>query len=489
MYNRRASDSLMIRLGDVWDRKTRIHLAVALLVGLGLRLFFVLYLPATDADSELYEELGRNMVDYHVYAFDSGNGLVSTDVRMPGYPFFLAALYVFFGTSERAILVAQAFVDLASCVLLAVLAASLAPKWSRRRVTIAAIWLGATCPFVANYAADALSEVLATCFTTAALLLLVWADQAESEILAVRRKVGPQRLWFLGGVMVGLGALVRPEVPITLAGPALVLGVRWYRPANWSRLVRSGLLLAGGMLLPLLPWTARNWVTLHRVQFLTGRYFQMPGAFIPVGFYTWTHTWLITYKEVDNVLNRLELAPLNIENFPSYAFDSPAERAQVQTLLEDQHQNAFVFSPAADAQFSQLARQRTARNPARTYFTVPLRRCLTLWFTPRTELLPYEGHWWPLVRPWGDYDLDFVVGLLFFGLNLFYVGLAAGGAWSMWRTQGVVLLAAFCMARTVFIAVEHYTVEPRFVLPCIPAALALGALVWAKRPDPQASAG
>jgi 4-amino-4-deoxy-L-arabinose transferase-like glycosyltransferase len=489
MYDRRASNFPMIRLGDVWDRKTRIHLALALLVGLGLRLFFVLYLPAKDSDTELYEELGRNMVDEHVYAFDSGDGLVSTDVRMPGYPLFLAALYVFFGTSERAILIAQAFVDLATCVLLAVLAASLAPNESRRRVTIAAIWLGATCPFIANYAAVALSEVLATCFTTAALLLLIWADRAGSEIPAARRNIGPRQLWFLGGVVVGLGALVRPEVPITLGGPALVLGARWFRPADWPRLIRTGLLLAGGMLLPLLPWTARNWITLHKVQFLTGRYFQMPGAFIPVGFYTWTHTWLVSYKEVDNVLNRLELLPLNIEDFPSYAFDSPGERAQVQTLLEDQHRNAFVFSPEADSQFSQLARQRTARNPARTYFTVPFRRCVTLWFTPRTELLPYEGHWWPLVRPWEDYDLDFAVGLLFFALNFFYVALALGGAWTMWRTQGVALLVAFCMVRTVFIAVEHYTVEPRFVLPCIPAALALGALAWARRPNPQAPVG
>ena len=123
-----ASDNPMIRLGDVWDRKTRIHLALALLVGLGLRLFFVLHLPAQDSDTALYEELGRNMVDIHAYAFDSGDGLVSTDVRMPGYPFFLGILYVFFGTSERAVLVAQAFVDLGACVLLMLLAASLAPN-------------------------------------------------------------------------------------------------------------------------------------------------------------------------------------------------------------------------------------------------------------------------------------------------------------------------------------------------------------------------
>ena len=477
----------MKRLAGVWDRRTRIHLVLALLAGLGLRLFFVLHLPASDSDTELYEELARNMVDYHVYAFESGDGLVPTGVRMPGYPAFLAVVYVSFGTSQRAILVAQAFVDLTTCVLLALLAASLAKNGAARRVAIAAVWLGATCPFVANYAAVGLSEVLATCLTTAALLLVVWADQAECEIAAVRQKPGPRQLWFLAGVMVGLGALVRPEGPITLGGPALVLAVRWLRPANWPRLFRTGLLLAAGMLLPLVPWAARNWITLHKVEFLTGRYFQMPGALIPEGFYAWTHTWLVSYKEVDNVLNRLELAPLNIEAFPSYAFDSPGEREQVQTLLEDQHRNEFVFSPEADSRFSELAGQRTARNPARTYFTVPLRRCLALWFTPRTELLPYEGHWWPVVRPWEDYDLDFVVGLLFAGLNFFYAGLAMAGAWVMRRTPGVAHLAAFCVVRTVFIAVVHYTVEPRFVLPCVPAALALAALVWAKRVTPPAA--
>jgi hypothetical protein len=149
--------------------------------------------------------------------------------------------------------------------------------------------------------------------------------------------------------------------------------------------------------------------------------------------------------------------------------------------LEDQHKS-FVFSPEADAQFSELARERTARHPLRTYLTVPFQRSLTLWFTPRTELLPYAGNWWPPFRQWRDYDLDFAIGLLYATLNFFYAGLALAGSFLMRRQRGVAFLAAFIVARTVFIAVGHFTVEPRFVLPCVPAVLALGALVWARRP-------
>jgi hypothetical protein len=65
-------------------------------------------------------------------------------------------------------------------------------------------------------------------------------------------------------------------------------------------------------------------------------------------------------------------------------------------------------------------------------------------------------------------------------LNFLYAGLALAGAFRLWRQDGVALLATFLLARTLFIAVGHYTVEPRFVLPGIPAVLALGALVWAR---------
>ncbi|MGB6429318.1 MAG: glycosyltransferase family 39 protein [Candidatus Acidiferrales bacterium] len=471
----------MTLIRDLWNPATRRNFAIALLLGLLLRLYFVFYLPMFDIDTVMYEALGHNIVLHHAYAYLKGQTLVPTDVRVPGYPLFISVIYIFFGNSQRAILVAQAFVDLGTCVLISILAASLAPERSRTRVAIAAVWLAATCPFVANYTASALTEVLATLFSAAALLVLVWADQSEPGPGGAARKPGSWRLWFFGGVIVGLGSLVRPETPIMLAAPALVLAVRWCKPSDWARLVRTGLLLAVGLLTPLLPWAARNWITLHEVQFLTARYIDMPGSYIPVGFYAWTHTWMVSYADVDNVLNRLEHEPINITDFPSYAFDSAEERTRVETLLVDQHQNSFVFSPAADAQFAELARERTARDPLRTYVSVPLRRGLTLWFTPRTEMLPYEGQWWPPIRPWSEYDMDFAVGLLFTMLNYFYAGLALAGAYLMRKQRGVALLVVFIIVRTAFIAIEHFTVEPRFVLPCVPAVLALAALVWARR--------
>lgn len=472
----------MTLLRDLWSRETGKHLVFALLAGFILRLFFVLYLPVADFDTILYEDLSHNVVQHHAYAYTSESGdLVPADVRVPGYPLFLSALYIFFGDSQRAIFIAQILVDLATCILVALLAASLAPERSRKRVEIAALWLGATCPFVANYTAAALTEVLATFLTTAALLFLVWADQREPETRDSPRKTGVGKLWFFGGVLVGFGALVRPEVPIMLAAPALVLAARWYKPADWPRLARAGILLAAGLLAVLSPWAVRNWITLHKVQFLTARNIEMPGSYIPLGFYAWTHTWMVSCDGVDQVFNKLEHEPLQIADFPAYAFDSADERARVQALLPDQNNDSFSFTPVADAQFSELARERTARHPLRTYFTVPVGRSLALWFTPRTELLPYAGNWWPPIRDWGDYDEDFWVGILYTSLNYFYAGLAIAGAYLMRRRRGVALLPVFVLARTLFISGWHFTIEPRFVLECVPAVLALAALVFAKR--------
>jgi hypothetical protein len=479
---RAIPDSSMICIPEVWNRDTRKHIAIALLVGLLLRLFIVIYLPTADADADLYKDLAQNLVEMHAYSYQPGTGvLLPTDARMPGYPLFLSAVYVFFGTSQRAILIAQVFVDLCTVLLVALLAASLSPAPLRKRVTIAAIWLAATCPFVANYASDSLPEVLATFFTTAAVLVLVWACQSEFAVTDPVTKPRPALLWFLGGVIVGLGSLVRPEVPITLAGPVVVLTVMWSKPANWMRLARTGLILGLGFVIPLLPWAARNWITLHKVEFLTARNFNMGNSFIPVGFYAWTHTWLVYSSQTETVMNRLENEPLNMSDIPSWAFDSAEERMHVEKLLQEQHNEYFQFSPQADAQFAALARERTARHPFRTYFTVPFERALSLWFTPRTELLPYEGRLWPPIERWRNDHLDFLTGVLFNALNFFYAGLALAGAYLFRQKPAIALIMVFIVVRTMFIAVSHYTVEPRFVIECVPAMLAIAALAWARR--------
>jgi hypothetical protein len=153
---------------------------VALVAGLCLRLFFVLRFPANSGDTVLYEQMASNWLLHHVYAMDVGGQITPVDLRMPGYPIFLAIVYAITGRTGDAahlpLMITQVFVDLASCVLIAGLAAILALMVSdqapARRVFVAGIWLAALCPFTANYTAVTLTEVFAIFFTAAALIPL-----------------------------------------------------------------------------------------------------------------------------------------------------------------------------------------------------------------------------------------------------------------------------------------------------------------------------
>ena len=457
----------------------------AALAGLGLRLFLILHFPAESDDTRVYDELARNWLDHRVYGLFVNGHLMPADLRAPGYPAFLAAIYVLFGRTHLAVRLVQAVLDLVTCFLTAALAARLAPQRQRQRVTRAALWLAATCPFLANYAAVPLTEVLAAFLTATALFVFVtpWrpVDGPPRDPLVVVQA----RQWFLGGALVGLGALVRPEAPPVLVAVALVLSWRWRRPADWRNLLRAGALMAAGFVLPLLPWGARNWSTLHEVQFLAPRYSQMRGEYVPRGFNAWTRTWLVRFRDVYLSTWKLEKEPLEFDELPASAFDTSDERARVAALL-DQYNDALSVTPEWDRAFAELARERTARHPLRTYLWVPLGRAATLWFTPRVELLPYSGHVWPLRGKWREDPMDVSVTGGFFLLNCFYVGLALWGArraaiGARSSEQGheprglaLALLCTFLIVRTIFFT-QIETPEPRYVLVCFPALLALAA--------------
>jgi len=450
--------------------KMRKHLLLAALVGLSLRLFFIWYFPAEAGDTALYEDLARNWADHRVYGVFLDGQLTPVDLRMPGYPAFLAAIYTGFGRTRLAVMLAQAVLDLATCFLTAALAAQLAPALLRGRMSIAALWLAATCPFVANYTAVSLTEVLATFLTTAALLVFLRAED------------GSPGEWLFAALLVGLGTLVRPETPLLLAGVALVLALRWRRPADWPKLLRTGALIVAGLFIPLAPWAARNWYSLHKVQLLAPFYSQLPEEFVPRGFNAWTRTWLVRFRDVYLVPWKLGDEPIRIDDLPASAFDSAQERARVAALLE-QYNATLSISPELDREFRELARERAARHPLRTYLWIPLERAATLWFTPRIELLPYSGHVWPLARQWKEDSVDFSVTAGFGVLNYIYVGLALAGAWRAARRQNqqdssgrwaLALVVSFILIRTAFFT-QVDTPEPRYLLECFPALLAIAA--------------
>jgi hypothetical protein len=460
----------------------RTNITLAALAGLGLRAFLALNFPATDSgDSPFYIELAWNWLKRSVYGFPVYGRLTPVDMRTPGYPAFLAAIFAFAGHSLRALMLAQVAVDLATCFLVALIASRLAPAACRQRATIAAWWLAALCPFTANYTAAILTETLITFFTALTILILLEALASDSQArVAPVLASAHSSPWFLGGIIAGFGTLVRPETPLVLFAAGLALVGRWWSLAEWPKLIRATVLMGLGLLLPLVPWAARNWHTLHDVQFLAPRYSLLPGEFEPLGFDGWTKTWLWRFGDVYLTLWRINEEPISIDDIRASAFDSPQERSRVADLLDD-YSDTLTITREQDQAFGAIARERTARHPLRTYLKIPFLRSLTLWFTPRVELLPFSGHLFPVSEKWDEDRTDFLVTLGLVLVNAFYVALALAGAWMARKRPGWSFLVLFILVRTLFFSAFVESPEPRYMLECFPALLALAAQAFCAR--------
>jgi hypothetical protein len=459
------------------------HMVAALLVGLTLRLFFVAHFSPFAGDSQFYRELARNWLDHGVYGRFFLGQLIPVDMRMPGYPAFLAAVYAVFGRADKTVMLVQVAIDIATCVLAAMIAARIAPARKKTLVATAALWMAALCPFTANYTAVVLTEVLATFLTTLGIFVFVCILTHPSVDLPAR-SFGRNSLlcaagWFLlAGALVGVGTLVRPETPLLLIAMVLALCIRWRRTVDWPKLALATSWMVAGLLLTLMPWAVRNARTLGHDEFLAPRYAETQNDFVPRGFYKWTGTWMVQFEDAYLAPWKLGKAPILIDTLPSSAFDSADERVRVEDLLSRYNTN-LQMNPSLDHEFALIARERTTRRPMRTYLFIPAARAIVIWFTPRIELLPYSGKLWPLDEKWRANPSDFGVTLGFGLLNFIYVVLACVGAWRCRTHPALIFLIAFVAIRTALLT-QLQTVEPRYVVVCFPALMAVGAQAWAR---------
>lgn len=464
-----------------------------LLAGAALRLLFVFQYPATGGDTILYEQFAANWLKLGKLAMDIDGQPTPVDLRMPGYPAFLAIIYALTGrTGEHAripLMIAQTLVDLATCVLVAAIAMVLARLCTEthkaNRVFLFALWLAVLCPFTANYVAVPLTEVWATFFTALAfvLLVLVATRVADHAVFWPRGKELPDKevpkVAALAGFAVGLGTLMRPEAPLLLI-TTFVAFAFWMLPqGHLRRWLRLCFIMGVACLVPLVPWTIRNAITLHEFQPLTPKDTTLPSEVDPKGFIAWERTWMYRVRDNYLVAWKLNDDEIHMEDIPDSAFDTPEERQRVAMVL-DRYDDEITWTVEEDAIFAQLARERTARHPLRTYLIVPWRRAVRIWFTPRIELVPVSGHVFPLAYQREEDPVDQEVTMLFFLGNVFYVSLALWGAWKLWRCPAarpaLVVLALYMVVRTAFLTTLE-TPEPRYVLVCFPAVLALGSLV------------
>jgi 4-amino-4-deoxy-L-arabinose transferase-like glycosyltransferase len=440
--------------------------AAALLAGLALRLWWVYRFGQTTNDTRIYGEFARNLMEFRVYGFNNiVHGVLMTPsptlIRLPGYPLFLALCFKLFGMENYiAVMLVQVAIDLWSCLLLAGVAA----RVFGRRTGFAALWLAALCPFTANYVALALTETLT-----------LWCMALAFYALARWREGGAAMNRWLGaiGFALAYAILLRPEQGMLAAAivPAMLwIGGRRYGVAA----LRPVLLVSVLTLLPLVPWTIRNWRVFHVFEPLAPRYATDPGDLINYGYQRWYRTWAIDYASTENFYWAYDGSPLQIADLPDRAFDSNAQYAATAALLADYNQTDNP-SAALDARFDAIGRERIHADPLRYYLELPVARVINMAFRPRTEFLPIPDEWWKFAKP--DKAKDWFA-LAYAALNIVFYVLAGITIWRRrsWRQHQPLLwamIASIAMRAALLLTLDNS--EDRYTLEFYPVLIVLAA--------------
>jgi 4-amino-4-deoxy-L-arabinose transferase-like glycosyltransferase len=341
-------------------------LAVSVLAFLA-RVPFILFSPTTGGDNDIYSTVAQNILSgCGVSLSDPGSGACVPHFggnQGPGYPFFMAVVWLLSDYSDMAVRFVQAAVLAGTIGFAAYAFASLLKS---RGAGIALGIVLALSPLQLAWSRFLLTEALSLAAAIAffAVVLLSIRDDRL-------------RIFALGFVL-ALATFIRLDL-VTLTIPVAVLAFALHKPRT---AVSRGMAVALILALPWAAWTARNVaVGLDR---LYPTPMTMPhGARSPLGYASWVRTWLVYEYERPGALwgpNRFDYKSIYV---PDRAFASAAEKKQVTALLESLKAYEGKAIPAAiDDRFAELAAQRRARYPLQYYVINPAIRSMQLWANP-----------------------------------------------------------------------------------------------------------
>jgi dolichyl-phosphate-mannose-protein mannosyltransferase len=209
--------------------------------------------PVQD-DSIRYYFIAQSL--YRDHSFDSP--LVQRDdAYHPGSPLFHAGVwYLTGGVNPKASRIAAALLSALMIVFTYLLARRLVGPETRAGpiAGLGAALLIAVDPSSIDFYRSLMNEPLSSITIVGSVLAFLWAADGRSAWA-----------WALPGALIGLTVMFRPEAIVFGIALALVALVRiWRFGGREAGLGAAGALLLA-MALVLVPWTARNAVTLHRV--------------------------------------------------------------------------------------------------------------------------------------------------------------------------------------------------------------------------------
>jgi hypothetical protein len=440
-------------------------------IGVLLRLLFVLFPRPVDDDTWDYLELGHNLLHHGIYGMDAGADVSPSLFRLPAYPLLLATCEQLFARLwpvawVNAVFVLQLIADVAGGMLLA----SFARRHLSPRAAEIALALAMLCPFTAAYAAIAMTE----CLSVFAVALGVYAaGRALAAERDGKRDIGAL---LLAGSASALAMLLRPDGALLCA--ALAAGLFGYTVQMRAALQRGPRGIVSGLsataifglaaLLPLAPWTLRNWTEFHVFQPLAPRHLNDPGERYNAGFYRWLRTWSMEYVTTANVFWSIGSDPIDLADLPPRVFDTPAQREQTLRLIAEYNLHNSI-SPELDDRFAALAAERIHAHPLRYYVVLPVLRVADMALRPQTAVFYLDVFWWRWREHPGQTSWAILLGLI----NLAYVVAAVWGFLSR-RVPWAWMLGGYLLLRCLLLATMENP-EPRYMLECFPIFIVAAA--------------
>ncbi len=247
MEHSKADYSIEDRSKEMNLSKQTVIIIAIFLVGLLPRIFLAFNsaeIPASDALGYDHQAIGilegKGFIE---------NGKISSS-REPLYSLFLAGIYYLFGHSYTAVRIIQAILGALVCLVVFEIAKNLFAS----KVAILAGLLSAFSPSQIKISEKLLSENLYTFLLSIAILLILKQTKSKNYICLA-----------LLGIFLGLASLTRyvivffPFFIIVFIGRSLI-------PEDYSikKRVFSALVLIFFFILPILPWTIRNWSVHHK---------------------------------------------------------------------------------------------------------------------------------------------------------------------------------------------------------------------------------
>jgi hypothetical protein len=406
--------------------------------------------------------------------------------QLPGYPAFISLVWFVQGESLTAVRITQA---LAATAAICWMAFALGRLTNSRPVVLLAALILALSPVAIGWPRHLFTETLALATTTwvFAELVLSLADR--------RLRIIPLALALAAAVFVRYDGiwLCLPTAlcAFLLHPPAIALG--------------RGMILALLMMLPLAAWSVRSISAgLPAIPSLATANQEVQ---LPLGYLEWGGTWSVSEYQLASwafpVYNR-RYSAIYVD---ASAFDGPEERARVESLLA--RMVVWEGKPLPqdiDAAFAALADERKARNPARRWFWLPLKRAAVMWTNP------YSSSGWPAAAeldadvPASELKLLVEEGMagafrLVFKYPVLaaYKALTAGYRWLICTLIAILLVlswtspalrearfllwlaVAYAMARTGFFSF-FFANSTRYIIECVPglevAAVVCLAALW-----------